>query len=222
MTPSKEILWQRMSDYVLNMEEDSAAAVCKEYIRAGYPALQGIMNGLVDGMNRANALFETERYYITELLLCSDAMYAGLNVLRPHLEAAGPSSRKVRAVIGVVEGDIHDIGKNLVRIMLETAGFEVIDLGANVPLQQFVDQAIQADAQIICLSTLLTTTMDRMAAVIRLLEESGVRSQIKVMVGGAPVTQKFADLIGADGYAPNASKAVRLAQKLAGANTFGD
>jgi corrinoid protein of di/trimethylamine methyltransferase len=215
MTASKEALCKSISDHVFHMEEEAVSAVCREYVQAGYPALQAIMDGLVDGMSRANALFEKEEYYIAELLLCSDAMYAGLTVLRPHLKESGTAAKKTRVVIGVVEGDIHDIGKNLVRIMLEVSGFEVFDLGANVPLPQFVKKAKETDAKVICLSTLLTTTMDRMAAVIELLKEAGIRDAVKVLVGGAPVSQKFADLIGADGYAENAAQAAGLAKELA-------
>ncbi len=133
------------------------------------------------------------------MLLCSDAMYVGLDILRPHLPETS-SEDKVKAVIGVVEGDTHDIGKNLVKIMMETAGFEMIDLGRDVPLQKFVDTAIENHADIVCMSTLMTTTMGGMETVINLLKEAGIRDQVKVMIGGGPISQKFADKIGADSY----------------------
>lgn len=140
---SKEELLKRLSDGVLEMEEDDVAEAAQEYLDAGYPAFDGIMEGLVDGMNRASELYEQEEYFVTDVLLCSDAMYIGLDILRPYLPD-NSGEEKVKAVIGVVEGDTHDIGKNLVKIMMETAGFEMIDLGRDVELQKFVDTAKKA------------------------------------------------------------------------------
>lgn len=210
---TKEELLKRMSDGVVEMEEEEVAEAAREYVEAGYPAFEGIMEGLVDGMNRTSVLFEEEEYFVTDVLLCSDAMYAGIEVLKPHLpEESGDNKKK--AVIGVVEGDTHDIGKNLVKIMMETAGFEMIDLGRDVPLQKFVDTAKATGADLVCLSTLMTTTMGGMQTVVELLEEAGIRDQVKVMVGGGPVSKGFADKIGADGYSQNAVEAVRLAKDL--------
>ena len=210
---SKEELLKRLSDGVLDMEEEDVAETAREYLEAGYPALDGIMEGLIDGMNRAGQLFEEEEYFVTDILLCSDAMYAGLGVLKPHLPTESEDNKK-KVVIGVVEGDTHDIGKNLVKIMLETAGFEMIDLGRDVPLQKFVDSAKEEGAELVCMSTLMTTTMAGMETVIHLLEEAGIRDQVKVMIGGGPISQKFADKIGADGYSQNAVEAVNLAKRL--------
>ena len=210
---AKEVLLKRLSDGVVDMEEDDVAETAQEYLDAGYPAFDGIMEGLVDGMNRAGQLYEEEEYFVTDVLLCSDAMYAGLEILRPYLpEEAGETKHK--GVIGVVEGDTHDIGKNLVKIMLETAGFDMIDLGRDVPLRKFVDTAREEGAEFICMSTLMTTTMGGMQDVIRILEEEGMRQQMKVMIGGGPVSQKYADKIGADGYSQNAVEAVKLAKRL--------
>ena len=210
---SKEELLKRLSDGVLDMEEEDVAEAAREYLESGYPALDGIMEGLIDGMNRAGQLFEEEKYFVTDILLCSDAMYAGLDVLKPHLPTESEDNKK-KVVIGVVEGDTHDIGKNLVKIMLETAGFEMIDLGRDVPLQKFVDSAKEEGAELVCMSTLMTTTMAGMETVIHLLEEAGIRDQVKVMIGGGPISQKFADKIGADGYSQNAVEAVNLAKRL--------
>ena len=210
---SKEELLKRLSDGVLDMEEEDVAEAAREYLESGYPALDGIMEGLIDGMNRAGQLFEEEEYFVTDILLCSDAMYAGLDVLKPHLPTESEDNKK-KVVIGVVEGDTHDIGKNLVKIMLETAGFEMIDLGRDVPLQKFVDSAKEEGAELVCMSTLMTTTMAGMETVIHLLEEAGIRDQMKVMIGGGPISQKFADKIGADGYSQNAVEAVNLAKRL--------
>ena len=166
-------------------------------------------------------MFESEEYFIPELLLCSDAMYAGLDVLRPQLKQI-PGQRRQKVVIGVVEGDTHDIGKNLVKIMLEASGFETIDLGRDIPPQRFVDTAVAEDAKVIALSTLMTTTMDAMAEVVQLLEKANLRSRFKVIVGGGPISQAFADRIGADGYAAAAPGAVRLVEELVGQAAWGE
>ena len=210
---SKEELLKRLSDGVVEMEEENVACAAQEYLDAGYPAFDGIMEGLVYGMNRASELFEAEEYFVTDVLLCSDAMYAGLDILRPYLPETSRDD-KVTGVIGVVEGDTHDIGKNLVKIMLETAGFHMIDLGRDVPLAKFVETAKEENADFVCLSTLMTTTMGGMETVIRLLTEAGLRDRVKVMIGGGPISQKYADRIGADGYSQNAVEAVKLAKRL--------
>lgn len=212
MDEKKELL-KRLSDGVLEMEEDDVIEAAKVYVSAGYPVLEGITDGLVNGMNRANELFEKDEYFMPELLLCSDAMYAGLDVLRPHLKEE-EIEKKPRCVIGVVEGDTHDIGKNLVKIMLETAGFEVIDLGRDVPLQRFVDVSKEKEVGLVCMAALMTTTMSGMETVIHLLEEAGIREQVKVMIGGGPISQSYADKIGADGYSDNAAGAVKLAKSM--------
>lgn len=214
MSVSKEDLLKRLSDGVVEMEEDDVIEACKEYIEAGYPAFDGIMQGIVDGMNRASQLYEDEEYFVTDVLLCSDAMYEGLKILRPHLPESDLEGQKVKGVIGVVEGDTHDIGKNLVKIMMETAGFEMIDLGRDVPLQDFVDKAKEENASFICLSTLMTTTMGGMGTVIEKLQNDGIRENVKVIIGGGPISKKFADQIGADGYSANAVEAVKLIKKL--------
>ena len=198
------------------MEDEEVVEVAEEYIEAGYPAFDGIMDGLVDGMNKASDLYDQEEYFVTDVLLCSDAMYAGLDVLRPHLPATEDESQRKKIVIGVVEGDTHDIGKNLVKIMLETAGFEMYDLGRDVPLDQFVEKAKEVDADIIAMSTLMTTTMGGMRTVIEKLKEEGIRDRVKVMVGGSPISRKYADDIGAEGYSANAVEAVKVAKALTG------
>lgn len=198
------------------MEDEEVVDAANEYVEAGYPALDGIMEGLVDGMNKASDLYDEEEYFVTDLLLCSDAMYSGIDILKPHLPVEENKGEKPKIVIGVVEGDTHDIGKNLVKIMLDTAGFEMYDLGRDVPLDNFVDKAIEVGASLICMSTLMTTTMDGMRIVIEKLKEKGIRNNVKVMVGGSPISQKYANEIGADGYSANAVGAVKLAKRLAG------
>ncbi len=216
MAKSKEELLEKLSECVVEMEDEEIVDVANEYIESGYPALDGIMEGLVDGMNKASDLYDEEEYFVTDLLLCSDAMYSGIDILKPHLPVEENKGEKIKIVIGVVEGDTHDIGKNLVKIMLDTAGFEMYDLGRDVPLDNFVDKAIEVEASFICMSTLMTTTMDGMRIVIEKLKERGIRDNIKVMIGGSPISQKYANEIGADGYSANAVGAVKLAKKLAG------
>lgn len=209
----KEQLLHDISDAVVDMDEEKTVELSHEVVRRVYDAYEAIDKGLSNGMERAGALFEQEEYFIPELLMCSDAMYSGLEVLKPHLPVE-EKAEKHKVVIGVVEGDTHDIGKNLVKIMLETSGFEVIDLGRDVPPQKFVDTAKEVAAGIIALSTLMTTTMDGMGKVIDILEKENVRSRFKVIIGGGPISQNFANRIGADGYAANASDAARLARRL--------
>jgi len=210
---TKATLLQSLSHCVLDMEDELVKEVSEQYVATGYPVLEGILDGLVDGMQKAAALYEAEEYFIPELLICSDAMYNGLDILRPHLEQSERTKKK-KIVIGVVEGDTHDIGKNLVRIMLEAAGYEIYDLGRDVPLNCFVEKVKEVGADIIAMSTLMSTTMPAMERVIVMLREAGIRDQVKVMVGGAPVSPAFARKIGADGYSANAIEAVKLAEQL--------
>ena len=213
---TKEELIARLAECVLEMEDEEVVDVANEYIEAGYEAYDGIMEGLVAGMNKASDLYDAEEYFVTDVLLCSDAMYAGLDVLRPHLPAVENTGDVKKAVIGVVEGDTHDIGKNLVKIMMDTAGFEMHDLGRDVPLAQFVDKAEEVGADIIAMSTLMTTTMPGMREVVSMLEERGIRGKYKVMVGGSPISQKFCDEIGADIYTSNAVEAVKADKAAVG------
>lgn len=215
MAEAESVLFQQLSDAVVDMDEEKVVAVAKTVIEQGVDAYEAIDKGLSSGMERAGQLFEEEEYFIPELLLCSDAMYAGLDMLKPYLKTDA-TAEKHKIVIGVVEGDTHDIGKNLVKIMLETAGYEMIDLGRDIRPETFVAKAKETGAAIIALSTLMTTTMDGMAEVIHILRRENIRDDFKVMIGGGPISQAFADKIGADSYAVNAADAVRLAKKLTG------
>jgi methylmalonyl-CoA mutase cobalamin-binding domain/chain len=175
-----------------------------------------ITHYMIPAMDEVGRLFECEEYFVPELLLSGRAMKGSLELLRPLLAARGdvPAGR---VVIGTVKGDLHDIGKNLVASMLEGGGFEVLDLGADVPPRKFIEAIRARNANIVCLSALLTVTMPAMRATVDALKHAGVREQVKIMVGGAPVTKQFADEIGADGYSANASAAVNLARTLIGA-----
>ncbi len=217
MSRSKEVLLKLLSDYVFEMEDEKIIDVAREYIDAGYDPIDGILKGLVDGMNRAGIMYEEEEYFITDLLICSDAMYNGLGVIKPHINK-GKSVGKTtyKCVIGVVEGDTHDIGKNLVRIMLETAGFEMYDLGRDVPLEKFIEKVKEVDADLICLSTLMTTTMPGMKRVVEMLKQENLYGKTKVLIGGGPISQTYCDKINAHGYSSNAVEAVKLAKIMVG------
>ncbi len=204
---------QRLYDAILNGDAKTAASVTHEALDAGIPALEIISKYMIPAMDRVGRMFECEEYYVPELLLAARAMKAALDPMRPLL-----ASSSVRAagkvVIGTVRGDLHDIGKNLVASLLEGGGFEIVDLGADVSPERFIDAVNSSGANIVALSALLTTTMPGMSRTIEALKNAGIRDKVKVMIGGAPVTQQFAAQIGADGYAENASLAVTLARKL--------
>jgi len=211
---SKEAILRGLSDAVYDMEEEDAVTYANRAIDDAVDAYEAIEKGLADGMQRAGVSFEEEEYFIPELLLCADALNAGLDVLKPHIVIDEKAAARKKIIIGVMQGDTHDIGKNLVRILTEAGGFEITDLGRDVPPAVFVETAVREDADVIALSTLMTTTMPGMPKVIELLKERGIRERFKVIVGGGPVSQAFADKIGADGYAPNASEAHRLIRLL--------
>ena len=192
---------------VIEMDTDAARKLAGEAIRLGVDPYMAVMDGLAKGMDKVNELYEEEEYFVPELLVCADAMYAGIEVLRAYMPKEDPHTRK-KIVIGVMKGDTHDIGKNLVKIMLDNAGFEMHDMGRDVPFAKFVDTAGEIKADIVCLSTLMTTTMDGMGVVVEDLKKAGINS--KVLVGGGPISPGFAKNIGADGYAKNAAEAVKV------------
>jgi corrinoid protein of di/trimethylamine methyltransferase len=213
MSETKEELFEALASAVVDMDEDAAAGAARAVVAERYDAFDAINDGLAVGMQRVGALFETGEYFVPELLMCADAMNAGTEVLTPHIERLAQREKKT-VVIGVVEGDTHDIGKNLVKLMLDSAGFEVEDLGRDVPPRRFVEKAVEVGADVIALSTLMSTTMESVAEVIRILEREQLRDRYLVIVGGAPLSPKFAERIGADGYADNATEAIRLVNRL--------
>ena len=215
MDTSKEGLLKELSRCVLEMEDDTVADVARMYASQGYDPVDGILLGLVDGMNRAATLYDEEEYFIPEMLICSSAMYNGLEVLRPLLPQES-EKQPCKIIIGVVQGDTHDIGKNLVKIMLESAGYTLVDLGRDVPADRFVSAVKEENAQVVSMSTLMSTSMDYMRQVIEALTSTGLRSQVKVIVGGAPISPAFAERIGADGYSSSATEAVKLVARLVG------
>lgn len=203
-------------DAILNGGAPEAVEATRQALERGAAALDLVRGEMVPAMDEVGRRFESEEYFVPELLLSARAMKASLALIRPHL-AARSSESAGRVVIGAVKGDLHDIGKNIVASMLEGGGFEVIDLGANVAPETFVEAVRAHHAGLVCLSALLTVTMPAMRTTLDALDAAGLRGQVKVIVGGAPVTQRYADEIGADGYGENAVTTVALARKLVGA-----
>jgi len=202
----------RLRQAVLDGDAATAASLAAEGLTAGLPARTLLDDGLISAMAEAGRLFEAGEFFVPELLVSARAMKAAMTVLEPRL-ADQPRESAGRIAIGTVAGDLHDIGKNLVATMLRGAGFDVDDLGVDVTPARFVEAA-RAGADVIGISSLLTTTMISMRAVVEALEQAGVRGRVKVMVGGAPVTPEYADSIGADGFSDNAGGAVTLARRL--------
>ncbi len=182
-------------------------------LEAGTPAGEILNNGCIAAMSEVGRLFEEGELYVPEMLISARAMQAALTVLKPHL-TDGEISSSGSAVIGTVAGDLHDIGKNLVVMMMEGSGFKVVDLGTDVSAQSFVDAVKEYHPDIVGMSALLTTTMPSMSTTIESLTEAGLRDQVKILIGGAPVTQEYAAQVGADGFAPDASSAARKAKEL--------
>lgn len=205
--------YSRLSQAVIDMDEDLAIEIAQEIIDKGGDALEAIEIGLVGGMNKVGELYEKEEYFIPELLMSADAMYAALHILELHVKKSD-EKEKHRIVIGSILGDTHDIGKNIVALILESAGFEVFDLGRDVPQSVFVDKAVEYNAEFIIISTLMTTTMKNMKGVIDILNERNIRDKYKVLLGGRPISPAFAREIGADGYSANAGAALRLVKSL--------
>ncbi|MEW6504169.1 MAG: corrinoid protein [Chloroflexota bacterium] len=200
---------------ILEGDQTAAREAVQRALEANLEAEVILKQAMMPAMQEVGRLFEEGEYFVPEMLVAARAMQAGMNLLKPRLvQAEVASSGKV--VAGTVKGDLHDIGKNLVCMMLEGAAFEIIDLGTDVPPEKFVEAVESSGAQLVALSALLTTTMPNMKHTIEALQQAGLRQKVRVMVGGAPVTETFARQIGADGYAPDASRAVSLAKSLMG------
>jgi len=196
-------------------DRDKTVRLTTEALEAGENPQAIIAQGLQAGMSIVGEKFSKGEYFLPDMLMSARAMKAALEVLKPALEKTGMPTIG-RVVIGTVEGDMHDIGKNVVATFLSGNGFEVFDLGLNVPVQRFIDEVKEKKPDILGMSALLTTTMPVMGKVIKALEEAGLRSRVKVIVGGAPVTQDYANFIGADGYAHDGGKAVPVCRELVG------
>lgn len=198
---------------VMEGDAQEAASHVEAALDAGIAPVDILNKGCIAAMGEVGKLFEEGDMFVPEMLIAARAMQAGMNKLKPHL-AEDEISSAGKVVLGTVAGDLHDIGKNLVGMMMEGAGFEIIDLGTDVTADAFVDAVKEHEPDIVGMSALLTTTMPAMTATVEALTEAGLRSKVKVLIGGAPVTKKFASEIGADGFAPDASSATRKAKEL--------
>jgi trimethylamine corrinoid protein len=211
---SKEDLIKAAVEAVLKGEEEAAVDVANKVIAAGLNPIEIIDQGFAKGMILVGDLFAKEDYALPEVLLSAGAMQDAMDVLDPHIPRQDVKEKKGVVVIGTVAGDIHEIGKRIVGTMLEVYGFEVHDLGADVPTEKFIEKAKELKADIVATSALMTTTMMRQKNLEEALKEAGIRADVKTMVGGAAVTQEWAELIGADGYGQDVTEAVEAAKKL--------
>ncbi len=200
-------------DAILKGNRDLAVNATTAAVEAGVDPQEIVSKYMIPAMDEVGKRFECNEYFVPELLIAARAMKSSLEIVKPLLVEAGAQAAG-RVAIGTVKGDLHDIGKNLVAAMLEGGGFDIIDLGVDVSPERFVQAVSDKGANVVCLSALLTTTMPSMKTTIDALTEAGVRDKVKVLIGGAPVTQQYADEIGADGYGENAASAVTLARKL--------
>ncbi len=207
---------KQLHDAVVNGDAKTAHNITQQALAEGTDPLKLVNEYMVPAMDEVGRRFECSEYFVPELLISARAMKAALELIRPLLTARGDQPAG-RVAIGTVKGDLHDIGKNLVAALLEGGGFEVIDLGVNVSPEKFIETVKERNANIIAMSALLTTTMPSMRTTIEALKQAGIRERVKILVGGAPITQKYADDIGADGYSENAVGAVALAKKAVAA-----
>ncbi len=212
---SKEEILEKMKRAIVEGNKEESQVLAKTALERKMDLNEVVEKGFVSGIQKVGDLWEKGEYFLPELITGAECMKAVMDILQPEIERAQVQTQSQgKMVIGTVEGDIHDIGKNLVASMLSANGFEIIDLGADVKLETFIEKAVAENADFICLSALLTTTMLGQKKVIELLKEKTLSGRFKILVGGAPVNQRWADDIGADGYAENAMAAVKLAKKL--------
>jgi corrinoid protein of di/trimethylamine methyltransferase len=207
----KEEILKKLAECVVEFDEDGAAEWAQKALDEGMDAFEAIMDGLAVGMETVGDLYDQQEYFVPELLMSGDALYAGLDILKPHIKKSEIKNLG-QVVIGTVQGDVHDIGKNIIKLMFEVGGFDVHDLGRDVPLEKFVEEQLRTDAEIVAMSAMMTTTMVGMKKVIEMIKEKN--PNVAIMLGGAPVTQDVADLWGADGYAEKAGNAVQEAIKM--------
>lgn len=207
LTPEREKeLLHLLAQGVVNFDDDAVKETVEACLAEGLDPHKAVFEGLIVGMQEVGRLYEQQEYFVPELLMCSDALYAGLDVFNP-LMSSGKSSVRGKVLLGVVQGDVHDIGKNIVKIMLEAGGFQVYDLGRDVPSEKFVEELIRTDADVVAISAMMTTTMLQMKNIIREIKEKNPKA--RVIIGGAPVSEEIAALFGADGYGKDANHALK-------------
>ena len=209
-----EELYQVISKAVTDGEEEEAVRKVEEALKSGLPPIEIMQRGVVAGISKAGELWKANEYFLPDVIMAADAFKAAMAILKPRLKEGEGVRKGKKIVMGVVQGDVHDLGKSLVIAMLTSAGFEVIDLGIDVPLQKFIDAAREHQPHILGLGAYMTTTMLEMKGIIAELEKQGLRRKLKVMVGGVPTSQEFADQIGADAWGKDALDAIQKALKL--------
>ena len=208
MVEEREIL-DRLRDSIVNLDIESVRKACKEAVESGIPPYKAVIDGMAKGMEIVGQKYEANEYFLAELIMAGETMKEGMKILEPHLKA-GDVKATGRVVIGTVKGDLHDIGKNIVVTLLKAAGFDVIDLGIDVPAEKFVEAVKNNSPDIVAMSALLTTTMTEMENIIKELEKAGLRDKVKVIIGGAPITPDYARKIGADAAAKDAVEGVKI------------
>ncbi len=203
----KEAIFKKLSEAVINGDTKIAEEGAKESLAEGIKPYETIINGLAEGMKVVSGKYDSKEYFLPDLLLSADAMYAGLNILTPHIPKSEAKSRG-KVILGVVEGDVHDIGKNIVKVMLTAAGYEVVDLGRDVPTPDFIEKAKSDGAQVIAMSTLMTPTLMSMKAVEDQLKEEGLKGKVKTIIGGGSVSEEWREKMGSDALGKDAMEAV--------------
>ncbi|MBU7007142.1 cobalamin B12-binding domain-containing protein [Phosphitispora fastidiosa] len=211
MADKKAELWEALKQGVIDYDEDAVKEAAQAVVDEGLDAYDAVFDGLVEGMNEVGRLYEEQEYFVPEMLMCADALYAGLDILKPHI-IQKEGGIKGAVVMGVVQGDVHDIGKNIVKMMFDVAGFDVHDLGRDVPMDKFVEEQLKTDSELVLLSAMMTTTMVGMKDIIAKIKEKN--PNCKIMIGGAPVSEDLADKWGADGFAKDANNALKDALNM--------
>ncbi|MHA1578731.1 MAG: cobalamin B12-binding domain-containing protein [Candidatus Freyarchaeota archaeon] len=210
---SREELLKRMADAVVNLNVEETRKLAEEAVGLGIPPLEAITEGLAKGLRKVGELFEKKEYFLADMIMAAEAFKEGMSVLTPHIKKEEAKKKGV-IVIGTVKDDVHDLGKNVVSTLLASQGYDVYDLGIDVPSEEFVKKAKEVDADIVGLSALLTTTMEHVPEVIEALKEAGLRDKVKIIVGGRPLTPEFAEEVGADAYCEDAIKALEVVENL--------
>jgi len=209
---TKEEVLSGLAKAIIDGDTDTAKKWAHECIKSNIDASEALTDGSQAGMIIVGDKYTAGELFLPEILLSAEAMYATMDILKPHLKKKAVVSGTI--VIGVIEGDVHDIGKNIVKMMLEASGVNVVDLGRDVPLASFIEKAKETSANVVGMSSLMTTAMFRMRDVVEMMTEQGLRPKIKVLIGGAPTSPEFAESVGADGYAKDASEAVKVFERL--------
>jgi len=209
----KESIFKRLAEAVVIGDTKMAEEAAREALAEGIQPYEAVINGLAEGMKVVSDKYETKEYFLPDMLLSSDAMYAGLNILTPHIPKS-ETEAKGKIILGVVEGDVHDIGKNIVKVMLTAAGYSVVDLGRDVPTSEFIEKAKNEGAQVIAMSTLMTPTLMSMKTVEDKLKEEGLKDKVKTVIGGGAVNEDWRAKIGSDAYGKDASEAVDKVKML--------